>query len=184
MAVEIERYGGSSNYAPGILRAGRRPLLQFPLEMLQGTLANPGALGVVLRDRVSGRIVAYALGSALEDHDEEGVSSDPRLGERDTFYLQAMATLPSVKNHLEVESHLLDQLRARALASGYAYLSTLIEERFHGTGPAWFRDAQLVQTVPNYLRSGLSFVYLHASLNGPPDGESTRPDGERRRTSA
>ncbi len=184
MAVEVERYGGSSNYAPDILRAGRRPLLQFPLEMLQGTLSNPRALGVVLRDRVSGRIVGYALGSALEDHDEEGVSSDPRLGEHDTFYLQAMATLPSVKNHLEIEGHLLDQLRARALASGYAYLSTLIEERFRGTGPTWFRDAQLVQTVPNYLRSGLSFVYLHASLNGPPAGESTGPNGERRRTSA
>jgi 4-aminobutyrate aminotransferase-like enzyme len=181
MAVEVERYGGSSDYPPDILRAGRRPLLQFPLEMLQGTLSNRRALGVVVRDRVSGRIVAYALGSALEDHDEEGVSSDPRLGEHDTFYLQAMATLPSVKNNVEIESHLLDQLRTRALASGYAYFSTLIEERFHGTGPAWFREAQLVQTVPDYLRSGLSFVYLHASLNGPPAAEPPKSDGERRR---
>ena len=183
MAVEVERYGGSSNYPPDILRAGRRPLVQFPLEMLQGTLSNPGALGVVLRDRVSGRIVAYALGSALEDHDEEGVSSDPRLGERDTFYLQAMATLPSVKNHGEVESLMLERLRARALASGYHYLSTLIEERFKGTGPEWFRDAQLVQTIPNYLRSGTQFVYLQASLNGPPGMEPEPAGGDRRRTS-
>jgi 4-aminobutyrate aminotransferase/(S)-3-amino-2-methylpropionate transaminase len=183
MAVEVERYGGASNYPPDILLAGRRPLLQFPLEMLQGTLSNPGALGVVLRDRVSGRIVAYAIGSALEDHDEEGVSSDPRLGERDTFYLQAMATLPSVRNQLEIEGLLLDQLRARALASGYRYLSTLIEERFRGTGPDWFRDAQLIQTIPNYLRGGSSFVYLHASLNGPPATEPAPDEADRRRTS-
>ena len=168
LAVELERYGGVSNYPPDVLRAGRRPLLQFPAEMLQGTLSNPGSLCVVLRDRVSTRIVAYALGSALENHDEEGVGSDPRLGERDTFYLQAMATLPSVKNHTELESLMLDRLRVRALAAGYAHLSTLIEQRFHGTGPDWFRGARLVQTFPDYLRSGLSFVYLSVPLSGPP----------------
>ena len=168
VAVEFERYGGVSNYPPDVLRAGRRPLLQFPAEMLQGTLSNPGALCVALRDRVSGRIVAYALGSALENHDEEGVGADPRLGERDTFYHHAMATLPSVKNHVELESLMLDRLRTRALAAGYAYISTLIEERFRGVGPAWFRDAQLVQSFPNYLRSGLGFVYLNAPLNEPP----------------
>ena len=168
VAVEFERYGGVSNYPPDVLRAGRRPLLQFPAEMLQGTLSNPGSLCVALRDRVSARIVAYALGSALENHDEEGVGADSRLGERDTFYLQAMATLPSVKNHVELESLMLDRLRTRALAAGYAYISTLIEERFRGVGPAWFRDAQLVQSFPNYLRSGLGFVYLNAPLNEPP----------------
>ena len=77
-----------------VLRAGRRPLLQFPLETLEATMANPRAIGIALRDRVSGRIVGYALGSALENHDEEGVSSDPHFGENNTFYLQAMATLP------------------------------------------------------------------------------------------
>jgi 4-aminobutyrate aminotransferase-like enzyme len=182
VAVEFERYGGASKYPPDVLRSGRRPLLQFPAEMLHGTLAGAGSLCVVLRDRASGRIVAYALGSALEDHDEEGVSSDPRLGERDTFYLQAMATLPSVKNHLELESLMLDRLRERALAAGYAYFSTLIEERFHGTGPAWFRGAQRVRTIPNYLRSGLSFVYLNAPLN-----EATAPApfvSDRRRASS
>jgi 4-aminobutyrate aminotransferase-like enzyme len=182
VAVEFERYGGVSNYPPDVLRAGRRPLLQFPAEMLQGTLSNPGSLCVALRDRVSARIVAYALGSALENHDEEGVGADPRLGERDTFYLQAMATLPSVKNHEELESLMLDRLRTRALAAGYAYISTLIEERFRGSGPAWFRDAQLVQSFPNYLRSGLGFVYLNAPLNGPP-AEPAPFVAERRRAS-
>jgi 4-aminobutyrate aminotransferase-like enzyme len=182
VAVEFERYGGVSNYPPDVLREGRRPLLQFPAAMLQATLGNPGSLCVVLRDRISRRIVAYALGSALENHDEEGVGADPRLGEHDTFYLQAMATLPWVKNHVELESLMLERLRERALAVGYAYFSTLIEERFRGAGPGWFRAAQLVQTIPNYLRSGMRFVYLNASLNGPP-AEPAPFAEERRRTS-
>ena len=41
------------------------------------------------------RLVGYGLGSALENHDEEGVASDPCFGENNTFYLHAMATLPS-----------------------------------------------------------------------------------------
>src|SRR5207247_1277309 len=73
MAVEIARYGAVSHYPPDVLRAGRRPLLQFPAEMLEATVGNAGAIGVALRDCVSQRIVAYALGSALESHDEEGV---------------------------------------------------------------------------------------------------------------
>lgn len=169
-AVEIDRYGGADQYPPDVLRAGRRPLLQFPIEVLEGVLGNPGAIGVALRDRVAGRIVAYALGSALENHDEEGVSSDPRLGEGNTYYLVAMATLPSVKNQVEIENRLLELIRDRALTAGFSHLSTLIEERVQASGPSWLRGAQLVQTVENYLRSGIRFVYLHAPLEG--DGAS------------
>jgi 4-aminobutyrate aminotransferase-like enzyme len=176
MAIEVERYGGTQQYPPDVLRAGRRPLLQFTAETLDGTMSNPGALCVVLRDRVSGRAVAYAIGSALENHDEEGVSFDPRLGERDTFYLQAVATLPSVKNHVEIENHLLDRVRERALAAGYTHLSTLIEERFQHSGPAWLREAQVVRTINNYLRSGMRFAYLHVPLAGPRAAE-TAPAG-------
>jgi len=183
-AVEVERYGDGSRYPADVLRAGRRPLLQFPIEMLAGTLSNPGAVGVALSDRVSGRIVAYALGSALESHDEEGVSSDPRLGENNTFYLQAMATLPSVKNHVEIENHLLDILRERALAAGFSHFSTLIEERLHGTGPAWFRAAQVLRVVDNYLRSGVRFVYLHTPLGETHVPEPVEESGERRRSGA
>src|SRR5207244_7832660 len=107
----------------------RRPLLQFPLETLETTMANPRSIGVALRDRVSGRFVGYALGSALENHDEEGVASDPRFGENDTFYLQALATLPTVQNEVELENCLLDGLRTRVIAAGFKYLSTLIEDR-------------------------------------------------------
>src|SRR5919198_6140140 len=91
-AVEQARYGDMTQYPPDVLRAGRRPLLQFPLETLEATIANPRAIGLALRDRVSDRFVAYALGSSLENHDEEGVSSDPRFGDNNTFYLQALAT--------------------------------------------------------------------------------------------
>ena len=135
LAVEQERYGAAAQYPPDVLRAGRRPLLQFPLETLEATMANPRAIGIALRDRVSGRFVGYALGSALENHDEEGVSSDPHFGENNTFYLQAMATLPTVQNAVELENHLLDALRERAIAAGFEFLSTLIEERLRETGP-------------------------------------------------
>jgi len=164
LEVEQERYGPGAAYPPDVLRSGRRPLLQFPLETLEATIANPGAIGVVLRDRVSGRIVGYALGSALENHDEEGVGSDPRFGENDAFYLQAMAILPTVQNAVELEHHLLDALRDRLVAAGYLYLSTLIEERILDAGPEWLRHGTVLQRVENYLRSGMAFVYLQVPL--------------------
>jgi 4-aminobutyrate aminotransferase-like enzyme len=165
--VEQERYGPGAPYPPDVLRSGRRPLLQFPLETLEATMANPGAVGVALRDRVSGRLVGYALGSALENHDEEGVSSDPRFGENDAFYLQALATLPTIQNAVELEHQLLDALRDRVVAGGFAFLSTLIEERVFESGPDWLRRATVLQRVENYLRSGLTFVYLQVPLRAP-----------------
>jgi hypothetical protein len=105
-------------------------------------------------------MVAYALGSALEDHDEEGVASDPCFGDNNTFYLHATAARPSMRNYLDVENRLLDIIRIRVLAAGFEYISALIEERVHQTGPLWLRQAQVVQAVDNYLRSGIRFVYL------------------------
>jgi hypothetical protein len=127
-------------------------------------MANTGAIGVGLRDRVSGRLVGYALGSTLEDHDEEGVQSDPRFGENNTFYLQALATLPTVQNSADVENRLLDAVRERALAAGFANLSTLIEERLRETGPEWFRQASVLERIDNYLRSGSAFAYFQIGL--------------------
>jgi L-lysine 6-transaminase len=169
-AVEQERYGGA-DYPPDVQRAGHRPLLQFPLETLETTMANHRAIGVAIRDKVSGRLVAYALGSALENHDEEGVSSDPRFGENDTFYLQAMATLPSVQNDVELTSYLLEAIRTRVLAAGFQFLSTLIEERTRETGPAWLHEAQVLQRIDNYLGSGIPFTYTQAALTPVPTPE-------------
>jgi 4-aminobutyrate aminotransferase-like enzyme len=163
LAVEQERYG-AAQYPPDVLRAGRRPLLQFPLETLEATMANPRAIGTALRDRVSGRFLGYALGSALENHDEEGVGSDPRFGENNTFYLQAIATLPIVQNDVELENYLLESLRERAIAAAFEFLSTLIEDRFRDTGPAWLRNSAVLEKNDNYLRSGRCFVYLQAAL--------------------
>jgi hypothetical protein len=162
--VESEHYGSFKQYPPGMLRAGRRPLLQLPPEMLESTLSNTRAIGVALRDGVSGRLVAYALGSALEDHDEEGVSSDPRFGDNNTFYLHATATLPSVQNHAAIENQLLELIRVRTLAGGFEFISALIEERIHQTGPAWLQQAETIQVVDNYLCSGIRFVYLQLAL--------------------
>jgi L-lysine 6-transaminase len=168
LAVEQERYGPETPYPPDVLRSGRRPLLQFPLETLEATMANPRAIGVALRDRVSGRVVGYALGSALEDHNEEGVASDPHFGDNNTFFLQAMATSPSVQNAAALENLLLDAVRNRAVRDGFGFLSTLIEERLLGSGPPWLTGATVLQRVDNYLRAGITFVYLQAVLPPAP----------------
>jgi hypothetical protein len=168
-SIEQDRYGAAAQYPPDVLRSGGRPLLQFPIETLEATAANPGMIGIALRDKVSGRLVAYALGSALENHDEEGVTLDPRFGENNTFYLQAMATLTTVQNSAEIEAYLLDALRDRAIAAGFEYVSTLIEERLRETGPEWFRQAVVLERLDNYLRSGISFAYLQVALQ--PAGE-------------
>ena len=164
LAVEQERYGPAAPYPPDVLRAGRRPLLQFPLETLEATMGDPRAIGIALRDRVSARIVGFALGSALENHNEEGVSSDPHAGDNNTFFLQAMATLPTVQNATALENMLLDALRERATADGFEFLSSLIEQRLLSTGPPWFAGAAVLERIPNYLRSGITFVYLQVAL--------------------
>ena len=164
MAVETERYGDVTQYPAGVLRDGHRPLLQLPAETLATTLANAKSIGVALLDHVSGQIVAYALGSPLEDHDEEGVGSDPHHGEGTTFYLHAMATLPSVQNQVEVEHRLLDVVRDRARAAGFQYLSALIEARVVAEGPEWLQHGTVLETIESYLRSGIRFVYVQASI--------------------
>jgi len=170
-AVEAERYGAGAQYPPDVLRTGHRPLLQFPLETLEATMTNPRAIGVALRDKVSGRFIGYALGSALENHDEEGVASDPHAGENNTFYLQAMATLPTVQNEVEIENTLLETIRARAIAAGFEYLSMLIEDRLRQTGPAWLQQATALEQIDNYLRSGIAFAYLQVALQKTPEPE-------------
>jgi len=152
LALEAERYDPES------------PLLKYPAETLEATLKNARAAGVALRDKVSGRLVGYALGSALEDHDEEGISSDPRAGENDTFYLQALTVTPSAQNAVEVENQLLEAVREKAIAAGYSYLSTLIEARAKDTGPVWLQHAAVLERIDNYLGSGATFVYLQAAL--------------------
>ncbi|MEI6224190.1 MAG: aminotransferase class III-fold pyridoxal phosphate-dependent enzyme [Deltaproteobacteria bacterium] len=164
MAVEAERYGNAGRYPPGVLKAGPRPLLQYPEETLAATLSGPRACGVALRDRSSGRLVAYALGSALENHDEVGVRDDPGYGEHDTFYLQAMAVSPQLRNGTEIEAMVLEALRLRVKAAGYAAISSLIEARLVEEGPPWVRGATVLETVDDYLQSGIRFIYLRARL--------------------
>jgi 4-aminobutyrate aminotransferase-like enzyme len=180
MCVETERYGAISQYPPDVLRDGRRSLLQYPVETLESTIAHVRSVGLALRDRVSGRIVAYALGSPIENHDEEGVSADPRQGENDTFYLQAMATLPLVRNQVEVENLLLDLLREKVLSSGFTHVSALIEERLRETGPRWLGEAAVLRRIENYLRSGIRFVYVQAAIGKdvPPAPAQVEPAPE------
>jgi hypothetical protein len=152
MAIEQERYANS-------------PLLKYPEETLETTMKGTRALGVAFRDRVSGRLVGYALGSAVEDHDEEGISSDPHVGENNTFYLQALAVLASMQNAVELQNRLLDVMRERARAAGFEYLSTLIETLQRETAPAWLKDAAVLENSENYLGSGITFVYVQTVLH-------------------
>ena len=166
LAVEQDRYGAAT-YPSDVLRVDGRPLVQFALATLEATMANPHSIGVALRDRVSGRIIGYALGSALENHDEEGVGADPHYGDNNTFFLQALATQPAVRNTVELEHRLLESIRERAVADGFAYLSTLIEDRVRVEGPPWLTDATVLERIENYLRTGIDFVYLQAPIAAP-----------------
>jgi 4-aminobutyrate aminotransferase-like enzyme len=156
--LEDEQYGSDD---------GRRPLLQYPPETLEATLAHLRAVGVGLRDRVSGRLIGFAIGSPLENHDETGVRDDPGYGDNNTIYLQAMAVAPLLKNQAEVEGLVLDAFRARAEWLGYTALSTLIEARHLETGPAWLKAATVVETIESYMHSGVRFVYLRSALAAP-----------------
>jgi hypothetical protein len=158
-ALEEEQYGS---------RADRRTFLEYPPDVLDGTLAHLRSVGIGLRDRVSGRLVAYALGSPLENHDELGVRDDPSYGDNTAIYLQAMAVSPQLKNQGEVEGLVLDAFRARSEWLGYGVLSTLIETGVVERGPAWLKAATVVETIENYMQSGIAFVYLRSSLVAPP----------------
>jgi len=156
-ALEAEEYGA---------KEGREPLLQYPPALLEATLGHARAVGLGLRDRVTGRLVAYAIGSPLENHHELGAREDPSFGDNDTLYLQAMAVSTAPKNRAEIEALMLDAFRARAEFAGFAALSSLIEARVVETGPAWLRDAVVLETADDYLQSGVRFVYLRARLGG------------------
>jgi hypothetical protein len=133
------------------------------VETIEATLANPRSVGLALK--FSDRIIGYAVGSSLENYDEEGVHDDPSFGENQTYYLLAIAVLPSIDNATEIENHLLDTLRQHVIASGYVRFATLMEERSYQCGPHWLRSAEVLRVVDNYLRSGERFVYLHTELS-------------------
>ena len=71
-----------------------------------------------------------------------------------------------------------DLIRERARTAGFSHLSTLIEQRIHGTGPDWIRAATVARVVENYLRSGIAFTYLHAPLDPDPAGKPEPAPGE------
>ena len=124
--MEQERYGPAAKYPRDVSRAGTRPLLQFPLETLETTAFAPGRdLDRPAPTGVSSRFVAYAPSAArLENHDKEGVDSDPYFGESNTFDLQAMATSPSVRNRRRARESLCWTRYERApIAAGFEFLS-------------------------------------------------------------
>jgi len=69
-------------------------------------------------------------------------------------------------------------LRDHAIAAGFEFLSTLIEDRLRDTGPAWFQRATVLERIDDYLRSGSCFAYLQVALQPAAELEpSTRGSG-------
>jgi hypothetical protein len=50
------------------------------------------------------------------------------------------------------------------VADGFAFLSTLIEDRVRLDGPPWLAGATVLERIENYLRTGIDFVYLQAPI--------------------
>jgi hypothetical protein len=88
--------------------------------------------------------------------------------------LHAIATLPTVQNSVDLENHLLDLVRAAAIAAGFEFLSTLIEDRLRDTGPAWLKNADVLLRIDNYLGSRTCFAYLQVAL---PRAAKPEPSG-------
>ncbi len=163
LAVEQERYGAATAPAAEARPAGgRRCSFRSTRSKRPWPIRARSAWPSATACR--GDISPTRSGSALENHDEEGVGSDPHFGENNTFYLHAAATLPAVQNAAEIENFLLESLRERVVAAGFEYLSSLIEEKLVETGPPWLRRAAILDRIDNYLGSGMQFVYLHAAL--------------------
>ena len=85
--------------------------------------------------------------------------------------------LPTVQNDVELENCLLDSLRMRAIAAGFEFLSTLIEDRLRDTAPAWFRSAAVLERIENYLHSGARFAYLQVALKPGAETDPGLPAG-------
>ena len=69
---------------------------------------------------------------------------------------------------MDLENHLLESVRERAVADGFAFLSTLIEDRVRADGPPWLAGAAVLERIENYLRTGIDFVYLQAPITDQP----------------
>jgi 4-aminobutyrate aminotransferase-like enzyme len=167
MSVEKAAYGAIAQYPADVRKAGQRPLLQYPLSELRKSIGYARSAGVALLDEESGKVTAYALGSPLENYDEDGVRDDPHFGERNTFYLQAMAVLPSLPNRRELAGQLLSRMRSRAAEMGYEQLSLLVEAEVLEMAPEELAGAVVLNTFENHLRSGRRFVYLQVPLAPP-----------------
>lgn len=95
---------------------------------------------------------------------EEGVMDDPGLGQENTFYLHAMAVLPTAQNRSELEEAIFAAIATEARESGFAYLSALIEKELFERISSWKSRAETLRDIPDYL--GSPFVYTRLALEG------------------
>jgi len=131
-------------------------------------MASPGAIGIALRDRVSGRIVGYALASPLEKTTTRKASCPIPFRPITTPLFYSTGDAPHRAEHGGTRAVAAGGLAPASLAAGFEFLSTLIEARVLETGPKWLADATILERVENYLRSGIAFVYVQVALAGTP----------------
>ena len=105
-----------------------------------------------------------------EGGDPSSSRKSPGRTEYDAILLERGVThdtedlLQVLRNAAELENHLLESIRERAIAEGFVFLSTLIEDRVRTSGPPWLAGAAVLERVENYLRSGIDFAYLQAAI--------------------
>ena len=163
LAVEQERYGAAAQYPPDVLRAGRRPLLQFQLETLEATMASPARSGsrcaTACRDDSSG-----TRSAARSRTTTRKVSARIRASARTTRSIcrrwrrcPPRRTTSSSRTVAGVAARACDRGRIRVPLD--ADRGSAARHR-----PGVVPTAAVLERIDNYLGSGVCFAYLQAAL--------------------
>lgn len=154
----------------------RAPLLRYSHASLMRTVQMANSACCIARDRATGELIGYALGSPLEHHDEMGTRLDVNLLKHNTFFIQHSVVSPCVTNIFDVSRALFDRLFERVSAirsSRFEYMSALLDYEVVTQGSSWMSTAKVWFLIPNYCMSGQSFAYVSAPL-GVNAGSSSR----------
>ena len=165
LAVEQERYGAVGEVPAG--RAARRTPTAAAVSARDAR--SDGRQSARDRDRAARpglRSRSSATRSAARSRTTTRRASAPiRISARTTRSIcRRWPRCRRSQNAVELENFCWTRCATRAIAAGFEFLSTLIEERVRDTGPSWFRRAAVLERIENYLRSGTTFAYLQVAL--------------------
>ena len=143
--VEQERYGALKQYPPDVLRAGTAAAAAVPARDARSDARERSAPSASRCATASaGRIVGYALGSALENHDEEGVGSDPPLARTTRSTCRRWPRCRRCRTSGDREPAARADPRARARGRVRISLDAHRGARSPDR-PAWLREAQVIR---------------------------------------